>query len=163
VIEGRVVRVSRKPEREGEHGLPKMAVAEARITRAGVEGDFNRYRHEVKRDDPGMAILIMPVEMIRQLNREGWPVEPGDLGENLCTEGIPYDAFVPGRRLRVGGATLEVVKACTPCDNLYLLPYVGERRGPAFLKAMIDRRGWYSKVLEEGTVRTDDRVALESE
>ena len=153
---GRVFELHRKPEVPGEHGLPKPSVPEAFVTRSGLAGDFNRYRHEEKKDDPAMALLLMPRETIAELEREGWPVRSGDLGENITTEGIAYDAFVPGRRFRAGEAELEVTKACTPCDNLYLLPYVGPTRGPEFLKVMLDRRGWYARVVREGRVRAGD-------
>jgi len=155
---GRVFDIHRKPETTGEHGLPKPSVSEAVIVRAGVQGDFNRYRHETKRDDPEMALLIMPRETLDQLQLEGWPVRSGDLGENITTEGIPYDAFAPGRRFRAGEVVFEVSKACTPCDNLYLLPYVGPTRGPEFLRTMNGRRGWYARVVREGRVRSGDRI-----
>ncbi|MGD0587468.1 MAG: MOSC domain-containing protein [Thermoplasmata archaeon] len=147
-----------KPEVPGEHGLPKPSVPEVFVGRTGLQGDFNRYRHEQKADDAAMAVLIVPRETLAELEKEGWPVRPGDLGENITTEGIAYDAFVPGRRFRVGDAELEVSKACTPCDNLYLLPYVGPARGPEFLKVMLDRRGWYARVVREGRIRVGDRV-----
>jgi MOSC domain-containing protein YiiM len=155
---GRILRLNRKSQTPGEHGLPKVAVPEARVTAAGVEGDYNVYRHDVKHDDPAMAVLIVPVETIREFNREGWPVRPGDLGENVTSEGIPYDAFAPGRRFRLGAVVVEVTKACTPCDNLYLLPYVGAARGPEFLRVTLDRRGWYAKVVADGVLRQDDPI-----
>lgn len=125
---------------------------------SGVEGDFNRYRHETKNDDPGMALLIMARETLTELEREGWPVRSGDLGENITTEGIPYSTFAPGRRFRAGEAVFEVSKPCTPCDNLYLLPYVGTVRGPEFLKVMNGRRGWFARVVREGWVRVGDPI-----
>ncbi len=155
---GHVYQINRKSQVPGEHGLPKRPVAEAAIYRAGLEGDYNVYRHDVSHDDPAMAILIVPKETLEEFRREGWPVQPGDLGENITSVGVPYGAFRPGRRFRVGGALLEISKPCTPCDNLFLLPYVGEERGPAFLKVTLDRRGWYARVLEEGPVRTGDRI-----
>jgi len=158
VARGRVFELHRKPEATGEHGLPKPAVSEALVRRSGVEGDYNRYRHESKNDDPGMAVLIMPRETLSELEREGWPVRSGDLGENITTEGIPYDSFAPGKRFRAGEAVVEVSKPCTPCDNLYLLPYVGTVRGPEFLKVMNGRRGWFARVVQEGRVRPGDPV-----
>lgn len=157
-VKGRVFELHRKPEAEGAHGLPKPTVAEAYISRAGVRGDFNRYRHEQKKDDPDMALLVIPRETLAELDREGWPVRSGDLGENITTEGIPYAAFAPGRRFRAGDVVLEISKPCTPCDNLYLLPYVGPERGPEFLKVMLDRRGWYARVVREGRVRGGDPI-----
>lgn len=155
-----VVRVNVKPEADHEHGLPKVAVDRAEFTVEGVAGDFNRYRHEEKQDDPAMAVLLVPIETIEQLNREGWPVAPGDLGENVTTAGIPPEALAAGRRLRVGPVTLEISKPCTPCDNLYLLPYVGADRGPAFLRTMLDRRGWYARVVVGGPVCPGDPISL---
>lgn len=157
-VTGRVFELHRKAEVAGEHGLPKPSVAEAFVSRAGLVGDFNRFRHEEKKDDPAMAVLLVPRETLAQLSREGWPVRPGDLGENFTTEGIAYDAFVAGRRFRAGEVVLEVSKACTPCDNLFLLPYVGPARGAEFLKVMLDRRGWYARVLREGRVRAGDSI-----
>jgi MOSC domain-containing protein YiiM len=154
--EGRILELHRKPEIPGEHGLPKPVVPVARLTGRGVEGDFNRWRHEKQHDDPSMALLLLPHETIEQLNREGWPVRPGDLGENITTSGFSYDQFAPGRRFTAGDAVIEITKACPPCDNLYLLPYVGQERGPEFLRVMKDRRGWYARVIREGTARSGD-------
>lgn len=155
---GRVYQLNRKSQTPGERGLPKVPVGEALVTAAGVEGDFNVYRHEVSRDDPAMAVLIVPLEMLQVFDREGWPVRPGDLGENITSVGVPYEEFVPGARYRVGDTLLEVTKPCTPCDNLYSLPYVGAERGPEFLRITLGRRGWYAKVLREGRVRKDDPI-----
>ncbi len=64
--------------------------------------------------------------MIDGLVREGWPVRPGDLGENLTVGGIAEAALKPGTRLRAGALLLELTKACDPCDEVYSLPYVGQ-------------------------------------
>jgi MOSC domain-containing protein YiiM len=155
---GRVHQLNRKSEVPGERGLPKHPVEEVRISAHGLEGDYNVYRHDVAHDDPDMAVLLMPLETLGELNREGWPVRPGDIGENITSSEIDYGSFAPGHRYRVGEAELEVSKPCTPCDNLYLLPYVGAQRGPEFLKVMLDRRGWYLRVRVEGRVRRGDRI-----
>jgi MOSC domain-containing protein YiiM len=155
---GRARSLHRKPETGSEHGLPKPPVSEIRIIANGVEGDFNRYRHEEQADEPKQAVLLMPVETIRELNTEGWPIREGDLGENVTSEGISYNEFHPGDKFRVGEAVIEVSKPCVPCTNLYLLPYVGEKKGPGFLKTMLGRRGWYASVVHEGRVRTGDAI-----
>jgi MOSC domain-containing protein YiiM len=158
-VHGRVRSLHRKPETGSEHGLPKPEVPEVRILTGGVEGDFNRYRHEEQRDEPRQAVLLMPIEMIRTLVAEGWPIAEGDFGENVTTEGIPYEEFHPGDRFRVGEAIVEVSKPCDPCTNLYLLPYVGETKGPGFVKTMLHRRGWYASVVREGRIRTGDPIS----
>lgn len=156
-----IAQINVKPRTPGERGLPKRPVSSVRVTRAGVEGDYNRYRHEELADDVDSALLLMPVEMIDQLNTEGWPIRPGDLGENFTTKGVPYGAFAVGRIFVAGQVRLQVSRACDPCENLFLLPYVGASRGPDFLKSTLGRRGWYARVLSEGTVMVGDTIAEE--
>jgi MOSC domain-containing protein YiiM len=155
---GVIVGVHIKPETAGERGLPKHSVDQARLTAAGLQGDFNVYRHEEKHDDPRMAVLLYPREMIERLNQEGWPVGLGDIGENLATEGIAYDGFELGHRFAVGEAEIEITKPCDPCDNLGVLPYVGPQRVTEFMRTMLHRRGWYARVTREGIVRRGDAI-----
>jgi MOSC domain-containing protein YiiM len=157
---GRVKELHRKPETPGEHGLPKPSVPAVQVTVHGVDGDFNRYRHEELHDEADSAILLMPEETLARLRSEGWPVHTGDLGENITTSGIPYDRLTSGTRVRAGEVTLQVSRACDPCNNLYELPYVGAKRGPEFLKTMMGRRGWYCRVLTPGQIRVDDPVEI---
>jgi len=158
---GTVFRLGAKRRTPGEHGLPKPELLEARITVRGVEGDYNLYRETKKAGDPEMAILLMPLETLEDLNRDGWPVRPGDLGENVTTRGLPYPWLAPRRRVRLGEVVLETTRPCEPCDNLFQLPYVGPQKGPAFLKATLGRRGWFARVLREGTVRRADPILPE--
>ncbi|MCI4345450.1 MAG: MOSC domain-containing protein [Thermoplasmata archaeon] len=150
----------RKPETPGEHGLPKPRAEQIEVTERGVVGDFNRYRHEEKADDPTSAVLLLPLETLEELQREEWPVHPGDLGENITTQGVPLEELRPGVRLRAGAAELEVTRICDPCRNLYLLPYVGPERGPEFVRTLLDRRGWYARVLKSGAIRVGDAITL---
>lgn len=156
---GRIVQINVKPRTPGSHGLPKTPVDSAMMTKRGLEGDFNVYRHEELDDDPDSAILLMPMETLQELNGEGWPIKPGDIGENFTTSGIPYAEFAPGRRFVLGGVQVQISRACEPCDNLFLLPYIGKEKGPSFLKIMRGRRGWYARVLKEGRVRVGDPVS----
>lgn len=159
VLEGGMVhQINIKPRTRGERGLPKMPVESVRVTKLGLEGDFNLYRHEKLRGDPDSAVLLLPLETILQLNAEGWPVKTGDLGENFTTAGVPYSGFSPGKVFRLGSAVVEISRACNPCENLYLLPYVGDSKGPGFLKVMLGRRGWYARVRTEGVVRRGDPI-----
>jgi MOSC domain-containing protein YiiM len=150
-----------KPQVPGEFGLPKHAVREAEVLASGLRGDFNNYRQEELHGDPDSAILLMPEEVLSSLRSEGWPVRPGDLGENLLLRGVRYEELAPGHRLRVGAAvSLTTTRACDPCDRLATLPYVGKERGPAFVKTMLHRRGWYARVVGPGPVRVGDPVAF---
>ena len=113
-VRGRVYQLNRKGERPDEHGLPKVAAPEVRVTVHGVEGDFNRYRHEEKHDDPRMALLIMPIETIEQFNREGWPGAPGRPGGKRDHLGNSVRCLRARDRIRIGSARVEITEALRP-------------------------------------------------
>lgn len=160
---GRVAQINRKPLTPGEPGLPKTPIPKVRVTVAGVEGDFNIYRHEKKKDTPDRALLLYSVDKLATLNAEGWPLRPGDIGENLTLEGIDYEAMQPGTEWRIGDELLiRVTEACHPCKTLAALPYVGDARKRDFIETMKGRRGWYAKVLREGSVKVGDVFAKAS-
>ena len=154
-MQGRLVQLNLKPREGRSRGLPKRAVSQLTIAAEGVKGDYNRWRTEKANGDPDQAVLLLSEEILAGLQAEGWPVQPGDLGENVTVAGLPPDALRVGAIVRLGDAVLEISKACDPCTILYTLPYVGVERGPEFLRVMQGRRGWYARVLQGGTVRTN--------
>ena len=167
-VRGRVVQINKKPETVGQHGLPKLPVQAAYVNFHGLEGDFNRFRRDVKNDDPNRAVMLLPLETIQQLNAEGWPVNPGDMGENITTEGIPYDDFVVGAQYRLGKVIIQIAEPCTACKYLESLPYVTETKGVEFIASLtrvqngtfMNRRGWYAAVVSEGVIVTGDEIEL---
>ncbi len=153
----RVFRIQQKPMTDGERGMPKRAVPLAVVGPGGLEGDFNRYRHEKKDDDPDSAVSLLPREVIDALVDEGWAVAPGDLGENLTLEGIAHEALAIGKRFRIGDEVeIEIASAAEPCRNLKILPYVGDDKIHAFIKTLVGRRGMYARILRPGTIREGD-------
>lgn len=157
---GSISRLSIKPKAPGEVGLPKHAVPALRLTATGAEGDYNHYRTVDLGGDPDQALLIVTEELLAQLGAEGWPVQPGDLGENLTLRGVAESALTPGTCLTIGPVLICITKPCDPCNNLYALPYVGKERGPAFLKATVGRRGWFARVTTGGTIQTGAGVSV---
>lgn len=155
---GRIVQINVKPLTGEEAGLPKRPVESAQLTAAGFVGDYNRYRQEKKAGSPDMAVLVMPIETLRELEQEGWPVRPGDIGENITSAGIAYADFSPGSKFKIGSAQIQISEPCTPCRTLGRLPYVGPAKTARFIKTMLGRRGWYARVLEEGHVRAGDAI-----
>ncbi len=157
-----VIQLSIKPRVPGEPGLPKRPVARLVVTPTGCEGDYNHYRTRSLANDPDQAVLLVTDEAIASLVAEGWPMTPGDFGENITLGGVAEASLVPGTLLTIGAVRLEVSKPCEPCSNLYHLPYVGRERGPEFLRVTRDRRGWYARVLTPGTIGLSDRVTVET-
>lgn len=158
---GILLQLNTKSRVPGEVGLPKSAVPSLRVTPAGADGDYNRWRTETAKGDPEQALLLLTRDVLDALVNEGWPVSPGDLGENFTIGGIAAAALRPGVRLRSGSLLLEVTKACDPCDEVYSLSYIGKARGPDFVKTLVGRRGWYAKVLASGLVTTGSAIAVE--
>ncbi len=152
-MKGSVLQLNIKPRTPGELGLPKNAVSRIEVAAAGVGGDCNVWRTENMPDDLDQAVLLLANEILVQLRSEGWPVQPGHLGENVTVTGIPEAVLGPGARLTLGDVALEVSKACDPCTRLYSLPYVGNERGPEFLRTLVGRRGWYARVLTPGVIK----------
>jgi len=157
---GSIVRLSVKSQAAGEVGLPKHAVPSLRVALDGAEGDYNSYRTRKLGGDRDQALLVVTQELLTALAADGWPVHPGDLGENVTVSGIREDDLRPGVRLQMGEVTVAITKPCDPCAELYTLPYVGEERGPAFLAATTGRRGWYAKVLTPGEITAHSSVTL---
>jgi MOSC domain-containing protein YiiM len=160
MVTGRVVQLHRKPREGRGRGLPKRPVPELVITAAGVEGDYNRWRTEEANGDPDQAVLLLEDEILAALRAEGWPVERGHLGENLTVAGLPPESLAPGVRVEADEVVLEISKACDPCIVLYGLPYVGTERGPAFIRTLAGRRGWFARVLRGGRLASGAELTV---
>ena len=151
--DGAIVQLSVSPG-----GLPKRAVAEARVTRLGLEGDAHRdLEHH---GGPDRAVCLFPMEAIHGLAAEGHTVTPGALGENVTTEGLDWAAIVPGMRLLLGERVLlQVTKYTSPCFNIAPLfqgrdfSRVSQKRHPGWSRV-------YARVLLEGRVRPGDHVRV---
>lgn len=160
IASGSVERLSVKPMTPGQRGLPKHPVPLLRITPSGADGDYNHYRTTKVQGNPNLAILLLTREVLDALRTEGWPVEPGDLGENLTLAGVPESSLTPGARVKIGEVLLEVSEPCDPCTEVYVLPYVGKEKGPAFVRTLTGRRGWFARVLASGAIAPGARVEV---
>ena len=153
-----VYRLHQKPKTPGEPGLPKTPVKSANIELSGLSGDHNNFRYNKKKNHPDMAIMILSMDVLNDLNAEGWPVCPGDLGENITLKDISYDSIEPTQQYHIGSTTVEITIICDPCSTLQVLPYVQKKRLKEFMSTLIKRRGWYAKVLKTGKIHRGDLV-----
>lgn len=149
----------RCPE-DGGVSLPKLPVSEIEVYKGGCRGDFNFFRlNKFKGDKSHRAVLIMSLDVLAKLNDEGWPVKPGDLGENLTID-ERYGSLQKGNSYRAGGVVLQLMDEARPCLKLEQLSYVGTDKLRQFIETMRYRRGWYAQVLEEGKVQVGDKFSL---
>src|SRR5882757_447649 len=76
----------------------------------GVEGDAHmgatvRHRHLLKRDprQPNLRqVHLMPIELLDEFAMAGFPVAPGELGENITTRGLPLLTLPNSTQLHLG-------------------------------------------------------------
>ena len=138
-------------------GVPKLPVAECRISVNGLAGDRQRDRRY--HGGPDRAVCLYSIEVIHALRAEGHTIDAGSAGENLTVSAVDWQTMTPGRRVRVGPVLLELTAYAPPCKNL----------GPYFRDGEFQRisqkihPGWsrlYARVLEEGSVRAGDVVAV---
>ncbi len=105
----------------------------------GIEGDASM--------ETGL-LHVLSFDEIKALRRGGTLVKFGAFGENIVIDGMDWDAFEEGERLRLGETLLEIVKA-------EARPTIGiERRGSLF----VPRVAVSARVLTGGELRVGEEV-----
>jgi MOSC domain-containing protein YiiM len=159
-VQGIVVQINISPG-----GLPKRPVSGGFIAPLGIEGDL--HAHPGIHGGPRQAILLIAAEVVEELQRRGYPVSPGSLGENLTTRGIDVHNLRLGDRLRAGAAVLEITQPRGPCSALDIY-------GPNIKQELYDQQvkaldytsprwgmsGFYLSVVEPGPIAPGDIIAI---
>jgi MOSC domain-containing protein YiiM len=137
-------------------GVPKRAVAQARVTAEGLAGDGHR---APMHGGVARAVCLFAAERIETLAAEGHPLAPGAVGENITTRGIDWDRVAPGVRLRLGEVMVEITSYTRPCKTIRHCFVDG------FFNRILQERfpGWsrtYARVVQPGVVRAGDVAEL---
>ena len=107
----------------------------------GVHGDAHeghtvKHRSRVKRDptQPNLRqVHLLHIELFNELMAADFAVWPGDLGENITTQGLDLLSLPEGTRLHLGAsAIVEVTGLRNPCVQL-------DRFQPGLMAAVLDR------------------------
>ena len=134
-----VVRLFISPAR----GLPVREVLEARaVSDWGLEGCAHARRGGKRQ------VLLMDSETLHEFS-----LLPGQVKENVLTQGLDLRALARGHRLRIGEAVLEVTIPCEPCDYI-------ESLRPGLEQQMRGRRGMLTRVIQGGLIRPGDSIEL---
>lgn len=121
--------------------LPMEEVPEAQLLAGhGIEGCAHA------RPGGKRQVLLVDAETLDAMG-----LAPGILRENITTSGLNVNGLVPGEKLQIGQALLEVAAICTPCDQM-------EKIRPGLRKELWGRRGMLCRVIEGGFVRTGDPI-----
>jgi MOSC domain-containing protein YiiM len=149
---GKVVSINRS-----SGGVPKQPVPECRVTESGLQGD--RQRDLRFHGGPERTVCLYPLESIQALQREGHPIAPGTIGENLTVSGLDWSLIVPDVRLQVGEVVLLLRKFAAPCASI-----AGSfRDGDFSCVAQKVNPGWsriYARVMMGGVIRVGDAVSV---
>jgi hypothetical protein len=139
----------------------------------GVEGDAHygsTIRHRSRRrktpDLPNTRqVHLLQSELFDQLASAGFAVEPGQMGENVTTEGVDLLALPLGTRLRLGtDAVIELTGLRNPCAQID--SNIGAGAMAATLEraadgALVRKAGVMGIVVEGGEVRAGDAIGVE--
>ena len=128
--------------RDGTHRFSKQPVAGIMLLAGlGVEGDAHagvsvqhRSRVAVDPTQPNLRQLhLIQAELLDELRDQGFQVEPGQLGENVTTQGVDLLGLPRGTLLRLGAeAIVEITGLRNPCTQINDFQ-------PGLLKAVLSR------------------------
>ncbi len=114
--------------RDDGHRFSKPVTAQISLVAGlGVAGDSHagvtvQHRSRVRADptQPNLRqVHLIHVELFDDLAAVGYPVGPGDLGENITTSGVDLLGLPRGAVLRIGDeAVVEVTGLRNPCQQI---------------------------------------------
>ena len=139
-------------------GKPMEALTEANLEPGrGIVGD--RYFagigtfSEKLRNRLDFQVTLIETEEVERFNREqAMSLRPSDLRRNIVTGNIRLNELV-GKRFAVGGAVLEGIRLCEPCQHLATIV------APCVLPALVHRAGLRAAIISGGVVRAGDPIA----
>jgi MOSC domain-containing protein YiiM len=148
----RIVRLGAKPYQHSGGGLNstyttrKHSYGSVLVSAHGVAGDYNHYRSVALKNTTDRAVSIVTRSTLDFVRANGYPIQPGDLGENLLLDKAAVNdgggdeasligaALRPGTMLHVVGAAsstsrsgsvvLQISEPMAPCANLCTLPCI---------------------------------------
>ena len=100
------------------------------------------------RPDSKRQVLLMDRETL-----DKFALPPGAVKENVTVKGMDFQTLAIGQRLKVGESVLEITIPCDPC------PRMDEIR-MGLQQELRGQRGWLCRVVEAGTIRKGDAVAV---
>jgi MOSC domain-containing protein YiiM len=158
--------------RRGHHFSKTPALAIRIVESLGVDGDAHsgvtvKHRSRVRRDpsQPNLRqVHLMHAELFDELAVKGFDVKPGDLGENVTTQGLDLLALPTGTRLHLGEtAIVEITGLRNPCIQLdtFEKGLMAATLDKAPDGALIRKAGVMSVVIASGDVRPGDAIRVE--
>jgi GNAT superfamily N-acetyltransferase len=137
----------------------------------GVEGDVHsgitvKHRSRVARDPtlPNLRqVHVMHTELFNELGTQGFNIRPGQLGENITTQGLDVLGLPTGTLLHFEqGAVVRVTGLRNPCGQLdnFAPGLTAATLGRSKDGQIIRKAGVMSVVLTSGRVQAGDAIAV---
>jgi MOSC domain-containing protein YiiM len=152
-MSGRIFQLNTSPG-----GVPKLAVREAEVTELGLSGDDHKFPDI--HGGPDRAVCLFSLERILELQKEGHPIFPGAVGENITVSGIDWNDVVPGQQLQLGEEVLlEITSYTSPCNSIpdsFLdgkYQRISQKVYPGYSRV-------YARVLHPGKIATGQPVTM---
>ena len=122
--------------------IPKHTVTTVRVTTDGLAGDGHAH---AKHNRPDRAVSLFDMELLAQLRKEGFPLYPGAIGENLTVTGLRVQRMSPGTLLEIGKVLLRLEEPRKPC-------YVLDAINPSLKDVIVGRCGYMASVVQGGLI-----------
>lgn len=103
--------------------------------------------------DRNRQVSLFAVEVLRELQQDGFDLSPEKLSANLFTQDIGLDALEPGSRLSLGESILEIVEQRKPCRSITRI----DNRLP---KKMLGKCGQLARIIKGSIIHPGDQVAI---
>lgn len=137
----------------------------------GIEGDAHmgktvKHRSRVKKDPttPNLRqVHLMHAELFEELSEKGFTVHPGQMGENITTQGIDLLNLPKNTVLKIGASEIVITGLRNPCSQL-------ESIQTGLMKAVLDKdeqgeiirkAGIMGIVQAGGEISTGDTIFVE--
>ena len=141
-----------------EGGVPKPSVDSIDVRLNGVYGE--RIRDTKHHGGPKRAVCILSNQTLQFLQQDGHPITGGSTGENLLID-IDEGSLGPGIRLKFEHVELEITSPAPPCKTIQESFTHGEFKQLSH-KLNPQRTRWYAQVIQEGIIRVDEVVEINS-
>jgi MOSC domain-containing protein YiiM len=157
--------------RRGHHFSKTPALSIRLVAGLGVEGDGHsgakikhRSRARYDPDQPNLRqVHLMHRELFAELAAAGFDVKPGDLGENVTTDGLDLLALPAGTRLHLGDAAIvELTGLRNPCIQIdrFQNGLMAQMLGKTDDGRIVRKAGVMGIVIASGDVRPGDPVRV---
>lgn len=139
-------------------GIKKSAVAEVLLTKQGfMHDDVADKKHH---GGPDRAVCLYPIEHYEKWEKEfGKPLPKSAFGENRTVRGMLEQDVCIGDVYTVGEAVIEITQGRVPCSTIDKYTSAS-----SLMKRLVQTgyTGYLARVLQEGVVRADDRITLQT-